>query len=73
MTFTHEFVAEVAGKLSPLMREAMEHSPWTHRIGFNCVTTKTARALNRRGLIDESYAFTPLGLAVRDHLNGEKG
>lgn len=51
------------------MRAAIEHSPWVDHIGLGSVTNKTARALRSRGIIEaDNRRFTPLGLAVKAHL-----
>ena len=64
-------VAEIAGKLTKAQREALLHDGWwwRHSRGLNG-SGPALLALTRKGLCERkaSRAITPLGLAVRAHL-----
>jgi hypothetical protein len=68
-------VAEIAAGLTKAQREALVSA---FDIGFSFITTfaggRSAKALHRRGLTNLEWApsgLTPLGLAVRAHLQGQ--
>lgn len=71
MTLTPELVAEVANGLTGPQRRLLGEALYTCRWRL----PRWSRALSRKGVLpvgNTSTALTPLGLAVRDYLNGEK-
>lgn len=70
---TRSKAEEVAASLSEQMAIAVRHAPFEHRISL-LESRRTSNALERRGIIEKGRTlFTPLGLAVREHLLKEQG
>ena len=71
MTETMSNAEQIARSLTEAQREAVAHPESAH--GFWCADGRTAKALQRRGLIGTldfagRAAWMPLGLAVREIL-----